>query len=120
MPTPLPSVTLATASVLRLDADVLILPVLESDTKAAADAALTDVDRALGGHLHRAAAADGFKGRADQLFSFHTQGKLPAARVVLVGLGPKERCTPEHLRQAAGRGWPASCRRNWSGARCCQ
>src|SRR5271163_3397337 len=66
MPTTPPSVTLATASVLRLDADVLILPVLESDGKAAADATMTDVDRALGGHLHRAAAADGFKGRADQ------------------------------------------------------
>jgi leucyl aminopeptidase len=110
MPSALPSVTLATATALRLDADVLILPVLESDTKAAADATMTDVDRALGGHLHRAAAADGFKGRADQLFLFHTQGKLPTARVVLVGLGPRERCTPEHLRQAAGRAVRASLR----------
>jgi leucyl aminopeptidase len=108
-PTP-PSVTLATASVLRLDADVLILPVLESEGKPALDATVTDVDRALGGHLHRAAAADGFKGRADQLFQFHTQGRLPAARVVLVGMGPRERCTPEHLRQAAGRAVRASLR----------
>jgi leucyl aminopeptidase len=110
MPPTLPSVTLATASVLRLDADVLVLPVLESDGKAAQDATMTDVDRALGGHLHRAAAADGFKGRADQLFVFHSQGRLPAARVVLVGLGPRERCTAEHLRQAAGRGVRAALR----------
>jgi len=103
MPPSPPPVSLATASVLRLDTDVLVVPVLESDGKAALDGAMTDVDRALGGHLHRAAAAEGFKGRADQLFQFHTQGRLPAARVVLVGLGPKERCTPEHLRQAAGR-----------------
>ncbi len=103
MPSSPAPVSLATASVLRLDADVLVVPVLESDGKAALDGAMTDVDRALGGHLHRAAAAEGFKGRADQLFQFHTQGRLPAARVVLVGLGPKERCTPEHLRQAAGR-----------------
>ncbi|MGO9829178.1 MAG: leucyl aminopeptidase [Myxococcaceae bacterium] len=110
MPSPAPVVSLATASVLRLDADVLVLPVLESDGKAAADAAMMDVDRALGGHLHRAAFADGFKGRAEQLFAFHTQGRIPAARVVLVGLGPKERCTPEHLRQAAGRAVRAALR----------
>jgi leucyl aminopeptidase len=103
MPSLPPAVTLTAASVLRLDADVLILPVLETEGKAALDATMTDVDRALGGHLHRAAAADAFKGRADQLFLFHTQGRLPAARVVLVGLGPRERCTPELLRQAAGR-----------------
>jgi leucyl aminopeptidase len=104
MPSPTPSVTLASAGALRLDVDVLVLPVLESDGKATPDATLTDVDRALGGHLHRAAAAEGFKGRAEQTFLFHTQGRLPAARVALVGLGPRERCTPEQLRQAAGRG----------------
>jgi leucyl aminopeptidase len=103
MPSPSPSVTLASASVLRLDVDVLILPVLESDGKVAADAGMTDVDSALGGHLHRAAASEGFKGRAEQLFQFHTQGRLPASRVVLAGLGPRERCTPELLRQAIGR-----------------
>src|SRR5271165_7589221 len=58
VPSSPPPVSLATASVLRLDTDVLVLPVLESNGKAAADAALTDVDRALGGHLHRAAAAE--------------------------------------------------------------
>jgi len=103
MATPTPPVTLAPAGALRLDADVLVLPVLESEGKGGLDGVLTDVDRAVGGHLHRAAAAEGFKGRVDQLFQFHTQGRLPAARIVLTGLGPRDRCTPEQFRQSVGR-----------------
>jgi leucyl aminopeptidase len=33
----------------------------------------------------------------------HTHGRLPAARVVLVGTGPREKADPEAFRQAAGR-----------------
>jgi len=86
-------------------ADVLVLFVPES---AKPGGPVSVVDRALGGQLLRAAAEEGFRGKPDQTFVLHSQGKLPSARVVLVGTGPGDRIDAESLRQAAGRGVKAA------------
>src|SRR5262249_10540426 len=70
--------------------------------------AVAEVTQALAGRLLRAAGEEGFRGKVDQTFVFHTHGRLPSARVVLVGTGPRERTDAESLRQASGRGVKAA------------
>lgn len=85
-------------------ADLLILPLFENDlAPKAAPPALKEADAALGGHLLEAAQQEGFGGKAEQSLTFHTHGKIAAARVLLLGLGQRARFTPEVMRLAAGR-----------------
>lgn len=97
--------TLVAADATKARADVLVLPVFDNDLggKKSTAQALLRADKKLKGLLLKTAAQEGFKGKADQTFVFQTQGKLPAGRVILVGLGARARFTPETLRLAAGR-----------------
>lgn len=64
---------------------------------------VADLDRALGGALTRAATDERWKAKVGQTLSMHTFGKLPAARVALVGLGKRRDVTSASLRVLAGR-----------------
>ena len=59
-------------------------------------------DAALDGCLGRLAASREFTGKTGTSRLLHTMGKLPAQRVLLVGLGKRAELNPERLRQAAG------------------
>ncbi|HWV36856.1 MAG TPA: leucyl aminopeptidase [Vulgatibacter sp.] len=84
-------------------ANLLTLPVFEEDlSKKGGTEALAALDGALGKALLTAAAQEGFKGKANQKFVMHTLGKLSTARVLLVGLGAREKFRTEALRVAAG------------------
>jgi len=84
-------------------ANLLTLPVFEEDlAKKGGTEALAALDGALGKALLAAATQEGFKAKAGQKFAMHTLGKLPAARVLLVGLGAREKFGTESLRVAAG------------------
>ncbi len=65
-------------------------------------AELKHLDAALDGLLGDVAAAEGFSGAMGQTLALHTHGKLPAARVVLVGLGVAEKAGPDAFRRYAG------------------
>ncbi len=95
----------ATADVAKVRADVVVFPLFDTDLtdKKHPHAALTRADKATKGLLLEAAHDEGFKGKAEQTFTFLTQGKLGASRVILVGLGARARFTAEVLRLAAGR-----------------
>ncbi len=97
--------TLVAADATKARADVLVLPVFDTDLggKKSTAPALLRADKKLKGLLLKTAAQEGFKGKADQTFVFQTHGKLPVARVILVGLGARARFTSETLRLAAGR-----------------
>jgi leucyl aminopeptidase len=69
---------------------------------AALPASLAHIDKALDGLLADIAAAEGFTGASGQTLSFHTHGKLPVARVLLVGLGAADKVGPDALRRFAG------------------
>ena len=62
------------------------------------------VDLALGGLLALALRDQRFEGRAAEVADVHTGGRLPAKRVLVVGLGPRAECTAEVLRRAAAAG----------------
>ncbi len=64
----------------------------------------TRVDAALGDALSVHVANQEFKAGLNQVLDFPTAGRLPASRVVLVGLGPKKGSSEANLRHALGAG----------------
>jgi leucyl aminopeptidase len=83
--------------VAQAQAELLFVPLFEGEQPER-------VDRALKGLLWKAASEEGFRGKPDQVFVFHTHGKIKADRVLLLGMGSRARFEPEALRLAAGRG----------------
>ena len=81
-------------------AEILVLLHCEGDGLAKTDAA--PLDKMLGGSLRELARSKEFEGKANEVLLYHTQGKVPAKRLVLVGLGKKKDVTLDSLRQALG------------------
>jgi leucyl aminopeptidase len=81
-------------------AEVLVLTHCEGEGLAEQDAAL--LDRALGGSLRKLVQSKEFEGKANEVLLYHTQGTVPAQRLLLVGLGKKSDITLETIRQGMG------------------
>ncbi len=81
-------------------AEVLVLTHCEGE--ALAKQGVTPLDRALGGALSKLVQSKEFEGKANEVLLYHTQDKVPAQRLVLVGLGKKSEVTLETIRQAMG------------------
>ena len=60
------------------------------------------LDRALGGALRQLLQSKEFDGKAGEVVLFHTHGKIPAKRLILVGLGKKHDLGLDQIRQAMG------------------
>ena len=60
------------------------------------------VDAALDGQIAELIADGEITGRPGEITIVHTRGRLPARRVVVVGLGPKADCDLETVRKATG------------------
>jgi leucyl aminopeptidase len=102
------AVKLASTPPHSADADALALLVAAEEVGEGGP--LASLDRALGGALLAAARAERFEGRPGQELSVTTLGRLPARRVVLLGVGPRERAAAEArqrgheaIRAAAGK-----------------
>jgi len=87
----------------RAGGAMLVIPLFDGDLGDNAPATLATADMALDGQLRAAATQEGFKGKVDQTLVLNTLGKLPTARVALLGLGARAKFTPEAIRMAAGR-----------------
>ena len=81
-------------------AEVLVLSHYEGEAALQDDAAV--VDRALHGGLRELLKSGEFQGKSTQTVLLHTQGKIPAKRVLLVGLGKKKDARLDTVRQAMG------------------
>jgi leucyl aminopeptidase len=68
----------------------------------AAEGLFEECDQALEGLLQRMLESREFRGKSGATRLIHTFGKMPAERLLLVGLGKKEELDTERLRQAAG------------------
>lgn len=66
------------------------------------DALLTSCDTMLGGGLSAIRFSREFTGKLNKTKLVHTLGRLPAERLLLVGLGKRAELTAERVRQAAG------------------
>src|SRR4029450_11803436 len=68
-------------------ADVLVLGRHSDEARPGPE--LAAVDARLGGPLSGVLEAESFEGKPGQVSYFFSNGKLPAARVMVVGLGPR-------------------------------
>lgn len=66
------------------------------------DSLFSACDKALDGCLSRMYKSGEFKGKPNTTCLIHTQGKLPAGRILLVGLGTQKGFDSGRLRSAAG------------------
>lgn len=81
--------------------DGIVVPVFQDQAFSDATA---QVDAALGGEIQRARDANEFSARYTMHYTFHTLGKLPAARVAVVGLGKREKFKLDRARRAGADG----------------
>ena len=70
-------------------ADVLVLGRYADEGRMPAE--LAAVDKALGGQLVKVLQSEKFEGKPGQVSYFHTGGRIPAERVLVVGLGAPRR-----------------------------
>lgn len=71
-------------------------------TKKVTGAAVS-LDKALGGAISGAVNSGDFKGKLNETYLIPALGKIPAARVLLTGLGKEKEFTIDRLRQASGK-----------------
>jgi leucyl aminopeptidase len=95
---------------LGIPADALLLPAFAEEVGGGGAGLLRTLDDRLGGALLRAARAERFEGKPGQELQLSTLGRIPAARVVLLGLGARAKAADavsgpafEPLRAAAGK-----------------
>jgi leucyl aminopeptidase len=83
-------IQLRTALPQELTADLLVIGVTQTTGKAPGlPPSLKAVDAALGGALAKLAAKEEFSGKRDQALSLQTLGRLPADKVLVLGLGER-------------------------------
>ncbi len=91
-----------------LPADALIVNWFEgamtpTGAAGAVDSALGATDGIPGdGMLSRLIKLGDFKGKHNEVAVLYTNGLIPSPRVILVGLGSKDKLTPDRVRQASG------------------
>jgi leucyl aminopeptidase len=61
------------------------------------------IDKALGGLISRLIKRGDFKPKRGAVHLLYPEGRIPAERLLLVGLGKRSEFTPNHLRLAAGK-----------------
>jgi leucyl aminopeptidase len=89
---------LETRTPLDARADVLVLGRYADPARPTAEMAA--VDKKLDGLLSTVLGTEKFEGKAGQLSHFYTGGRIPAGRVMVVGLGPKKSGDAEMVRRA--------------------
>jgi leucyl aminopeptidase len=92
-------ITVSAGPLAETGGDVLIVERYAGEPRLAPDAAR--VDRGLDGLLGRALKDERFEGRLGETTHLHTGGRLPAKRVLVVGLGPRRDVTADTVRRAA-------------------
>ncbi len=80
--------------------DAFVLTHCEGEALSKQDAMV--LDKALGGSLRELLQSNEFEGKANEVVLFHTQGKVPAKRLILVGLGKKKDVGLDQIREAMG------------------
>lgn len=80
--------------------EVAVIPHFEGETGLKAETA--SFDKALGGTLLDVVKSGEFEGKIGETLVVHTQGKIPAKRLLLVGLGKRKEFHLDALRQAFG------------------
>ena len=94
------TVRVEAGDVTRSPAEAIVVNLFEGVTAPAGGTGA--VDRALGGAISGLIADREIVGRQGEIALLHTLGKLPAKRVVVVGLGRREQCGLDTVRSVSG------------------
>ncbi|HXU88049.1 MAG TPA: leucyl aminopeptidase [Methylomirabilota bacterium] len=92
-------VTVSVSPLASVEADALVVGLYAEEPKLRD--AVARLDKALAGQLAEILGAERFQAKPAQVTHVHTAGKLPARRVVVVGLGKRSELTLETVRRAA-------------------
>ncbi len=90
-----------TQSVQNIPCDALVVSVAHTKDGLHLSQAAAAIDTALEGLLNTLYTEGEFKGKLGELATLHTQGKLHARRVLVVGLGASEKVTTQSIRHAS-------------------
>ncbi|HEY8489504.1 MAG TPA: M17 family peptidase N-terminal domain-containing protein, partial [Dehalococcoidia bacterium] len=90
----------ASGDITQAQADTILVNLFEGVQQPSG--ATAAVDQALDGAISYLIQAGEVKGKAGEATVVHTFGKLPALRVVVVGLGKQEDLKADTVRKAAG------------------
>src|SRR5262249_9221813 len=88
-------------AVADLACDVLAVPVYKE--KLSESEHFNALNQRFDGLLGRIAEEERFQGKLQQSLTIHSQGKIAAPRLILVGLGPRAKAAPADLRHAAAK-----------------
>ncbi len=94
------NVSVQAGDITAFAADTVIVNLFEGVTTPGG--ATGAVDKALGGIISQLISAGEIKGKLNATSVVHTYGRLPARRVIVVGLGKSAEFTLDRVRQAAG------------------
>ncbi|HLE47080.1 MAG TPA: leucyl aminopeptidase, partial [Candidatus Thermoplasmatota archaeon] len=97
----LPRVSVVTGNIAQAKADAIVVNLFQ-DTKKPAGATAA-VDAALGGTIRELLRLGDFKGKRKEAHVLTTNGKMPAPRVILVGLGKKRGFDLDAVREVSAR-----------------
>jgi leucyl aminopeptidase len=92
-----------TAQALELSADVLVVGVLQTTGKGTLPPSLKPVDVALGGALAKLLAKEEFSGKRDQTIALSTLGRIPAEKLIVIGLGERRSIGAPEVRTFAAK-----------------
>jgi leucyl aminopeptidase len=93
------NVTVQQGSIDRIAADAVAVNLFQGARQPAG--ATGAIDQALGGEISDILAGGDFKGELGDVLVLYTRGRIPTARVIVVGLGPRANFGPEQIRRAA-------------------
>lgn len=96
----IPDVKVKQGQVEKEPAEVLVLTQYEQEPTL--PESIKVLDQALGGVIRDVWKSGEFQGKSNQTALIHTQGRIPAKRVLLVGLGKKKDARLDLIRQAMG------------------
>ncbi|MBI4560558.1 MAG: leucyl aminopeptidase [Candidatus Rokubacteria bacterium] len=82
------------------EGDVLVVGRYAEEKRLPAE--LAGLDRKLDGMLSDVLRSEKFEGKPEQLAHFYTEGRIPAKRVLVVGLGKRRDLDAERVRRATG------------------
>jgi len=89
-------VKVVAGNIVKSHAGVIIVSFFEEAKKPEGEAAA--VDRAIGGVISKLVRQGEIKGKLNEITLIHSLGKLPAAKVAVVGLGKKTELTLDRIR----------------------
>ncbi|MCK5269800.1 MAG: hypothetical protein KAJ46_03410, partial [Sedimentisphaerales bacterium] len=94
------SVTVKQVQLHQYDGDILSVGLFEGSKRVPKEYAR--LDEATGGAMREVLRLGDFKGKANETAILYSHGRVGCRRVLLVGLGKKNKIEPAVLRQAAG------------------